>query len=75
MEKKRLLIADASEEFRMALQEYLQDTYVICSCREGNETLQVLESFKPDVMIVNVMLPGVDEGTEERDFDRTGAIR
>lgn len=60
MEKKRLLIADASEEFRMALQEYLQDTYVICSCREGNETLQVLESFKPDVMIVNVMLPGVD---------------
>ena len=48
MEKKRLLIADASEEFRMALQEYLQDTYVICSCREGNETLQVLESFKPD---------------------------
>ena len=60
MEKKRLLIADASEEFRMVLQEYLQDAYVIRSCREGNEVLQVLESFKPDVMIVNVMLPGVD---------------
>ena len=60
MEKKRLLIADASEDFRMALQEYLQDSYVIRCCWEGNEVLQTLESFEPDVMIINVMLPGVD---------------
>lgn len=60
MEKKRLLIADASEEFRMALQESLQGAYMIRACREGSEVLEVLESFKPDVMIVNVMLPGVD---------------
>lgn len=60
MEKKKLLIADASEDFRMALQEYLQDSYVIRCCWEGNEVLQVLESFKPDVMVISVMLPGVD---------------
>ncbi len=60
MEKKKLLIADASEDFRVALQEYLQDSYVIRCCWEGNEVLQVMESFKPDVMILGVMLPGVD---------------
>lgn len=76
MEKKKLLIADAGEEFRMALQEYLQDSYFIRLCREGNETLQALESFKPDVMILDVMLPGVDGVTllqraEERGLHTT----
>lgn len=60
MEKKKLLIADAGEEFPMALQDYLQDFYQIRHCREGNEALQMMESFKPDVMILDVMLPGVD---------------
>ena len=63
MGKKKLLIADASEEFRMALQEYLQDSYYIRSCRDGDETLEVMESFKPDVMILDVLLPGVDGAT------------
>ena len=60
MEKKKLLIAVAGEDFRMALQGYLQDSYFIRLCREGNETLQALESFRPDVMVLDVMLPGVD---------------
>lgn len=60
MEMKKLLIADASEEFRMAMQEYLQDCYIIQTCKEGNETLQILESFRPDVMILDLLLPGVD---------------
>ena len=57
---KKLLIADASEEFRVALQEYLQDSYQIQVCKEGNETLQMLESFLPDLVILDLMLPGVD---------------
>ena len=60
MGKKKLLIADASEEFRMALQEYLQDSYYIKCCRDGDEALEVMESFKPDVMILDVLLPGID---------------
>ena len=60
MEKRKLLIADASEEFRLALQDYLQDSYLIKVCREGKETLQEIESFKPDALILDVMLPGID---------------
>ena len=60
LEMKRILIADSSEEFRWALQEYLQDTYLVRACREGNEVLQLMESFKPDVLILDMLLPGVD---------------
>ena len=60
MEMKKLLIADAGEEFRMTLQEYLQDRYLIKVCREGNETLHMLETFRPDVVILDLLLPGVD---------------
>ena len=60
MEMKKLLIADAGEEFRMALQDYLCDRYIIQVCKEGNETLQLMESFRPDVVILDLLLPGVD---------------
>lgn len=60
MEMKKLLIADAGEEFRAALQDYLRDRYIIQVCKEGNETLQVMESFRPDVVILDLLLPGVD---------------
>lgn len=60
LEMKRILIADSSEEFRASLQEYLQDTYLVKVCREGNEALQLMESFKPDVLILDMLLPGVD---------------
>lgn len=73
---KKLLIADAGEEFRLALQEYLQESYLIKVCRDGNEALQTMESFKPDVMILDLLLPGVDGVTllqraEERGFHTT----
>lgn len=60
MEKRKLLIADAAEEFRMALHDYLQDSYLIKVCKEGNETLQAIDSFEPDALILDVMLPGID---------------
>ena len=60
MEMKKLLIADAGEEFRMALQDYLCDRYIIQVCKEGTETLQLMESFRPDVVILDLLLPGVD---------------
>lgn len=44
----------------MSLQEYLMDAYCIKVCREGNETLQMIESFRPDVVILDLLLPGVD---------------
>lgn len=60
MRKLKLLIADAGEEFRLALEERLHNTYTICGSGEGNEAMALLRSFRPDVMILDLMLPGLD---------------
>ena len=60
MEKKKLLIADQSEEFRQALQAYLQEDYDIKVCWEGHETQKILQDFQPDLLILDLMLPGLD---------------
>lgn len=56
----KLLIADSSEEFRFALAQQLAGSYAIRMCRQGKEALEMFYSFKPDVMVVDLMLPELD---------------
>ena len=56
----KLLIAEGTESLRIALVESLQGAYRIHSCGEGNEALDQICSFKPDVVILDLMLPGLD---------------
>lgn len=57
---KRILIADASEEFRMSLAEQLRKNYVV-ECRDnGDDALEFLRGSRPDVLILDLMLPGID---------------
>lgn len=60
LRKLKLLISDASEEFRLALADRLKNEYVIRMCGEGNETLVLLRTFRPDVMVLDLTLPGLD---------------
>jgi len=60
MEKRKLLIADQSEELCLALADVLQSEYHIKLCLEGQETLQMLRSFRPDILVLDMMLPGLD---------------
>ena len=60
MEMLKLLIADAGEGFRQALSEQLRGTYRIRVCREGRETLEMMLAFKPDLVVLDMMLPGLD---------------
>lgn len=60
MEKKKLLIADGTEEFRLALSEALQEAYHVRSCKSGKEALSILHSYHPDVLVLDLMLPELD---------------
>jgi two-component system response regulator (stage 0 sporulation protein A) len=60
MEKRKILIADPSESFCVALTDALRGAYQVRSCREGNEALGILQSFRPDILILDLMLSGVD---------------
>lgn len=60
MEKRKLLIADGSEEFRTHLADVLSGQYRIHTCADGVQALEELKSFSPELMILDLMLPGLD---------------
>lgn len=60
MQSRKLLIAESSEEYRVALAEALTGEYHVCTCADGIQALQMLRSFQPDVLVLDLMLPGMD---------------
>lgn len=57
---KKLLIADTGEEFAAALREALQAHYCVEVCRDGATAFDLLKTFCPDVLILDLLLPGID---------------
>lgn len=60
MEKLKLLIAEGAEDFRLALADMLRGAYNIRHCADGNQAQALIHSFKPDVLVLDLMLPGLD---------------
>ena len=55
-----ILIADGAESFCSALSEELQHKHRVCTCAGGREALESIRTFRPDVIILDLMLPEVD---------------
>lgn len=60
MEPLKMLIADGAEEFRLPLAEACRGKYIVRTCRDGYEALELLRSFDPDVLVLDLMLSGLD---------------
>ena len=60
MEMLKLLIADTGEEFRQALADQVRGAYRIRVCQEGHQTLETLLTYKPELVVLDMMLPGLD---------------
>ena len=60
LEMLKLLIADSGEEFRETLAQQLRGTFRVRVCQEGNQTLDMILSYKPDLLVLDMMLPGLD---------------
>ena len=60
LEMLKLLIADTVEEFRQSLADQVRGAYRIRICQEGHQTLETILSFKPDLVVLDMMLPGLD---------------
>lgn len=60
MDLLKLLIADDCDEFRQALADSLSNSYVVRACRSGDQTLELLHSFRPDILVTDLMLSGLD---------------
>ena len=64
MENKRtVLLADASEDFRILLRESIEragDFTVIGSVGDGLEAVELVQKEQPDLLVMDVVLPGLD---------------
>lgn len=60
MEKRKLLIVDSSEEYLSALSDSLRSSYHLRLCRDGMDALNIIRSFQPDLLVTELMLPGLD---------------
>lgn len=56
----KVLIAEENEEFRCALAENMRGLYHVRTCRNGSEALELLHSFLPDVLVLDLLLPELD---------------
>ncbi len=55
-----IFVADASEDFRLTLTEQLRQEYMVYDCDNGQTALEALYRQRPDVLILDLMLPGID---------------
>jgi two-component system response regulator (stage 0 sporulation protein A) len=61
--RRTVLLVDANEEFRTMLREEIDQTEeftVMGSVGDGMEALQLVEQKKPDLILMDVILPGLD---------------
>lgn len=57
---QRLLVADNSDTFAEALCGRLCDSFEIKRCDDGRDVMALLREFQPDLLLLDLMLPGCD---------------
>ncbi|MEK4147891.1 response regulator transcription factor [Robertmurraya sp. FSL W8-0741] len=60
-DRDRILIVDDDPDIRNILELYLEkEGFKITSVIEGSEAIDVLDGFSPDLIILDIMMPGLD---------------
>jgi CheY-like chemotaxis protein len=60
MGKKILLVEDEKELRALYREELKEEGYEIMPARDGDEALQKLEKLHPDLVLLDIVLPGLD---------------
>ena len=60
MDKLKVMIADGEMELLEDLSSALAGLYHVRIAREGHEALTLLRSFAPDILVLDMLLPGLD---------------
>jgi len=58
--RKRILIVDDDEAIRRLLKRLLADQYQLAEAPTGEDALEVLPRFGPDLVMLDIMMPGID---------------
>lgn len=61
MQGQRILVVDDHPEIVDLVKSYLErDGYEVATAYSGQEVLPLVESFAPDLIVLDLMLPGID---------------
>ena len=61
MARRRVLVIDDDRNIVQLVRMYLEkDGYQVAVAHDGDEALEVARSFKPDLVVLDIMLPGLD---------------
>ncbi len=60
--KKTIMVVDDSILIRNEIGKLLEGTdyEVVCQCRSGEEALETYEKIVPDIVTMDIILPGID---------------
>lgn len=59
-QKGRILIVDDNATNIAILEEVLAEHYFLRAAASGEETLEILKEFHPDIILLDIMMPGID---------------
>jgi CheY-like chemotaxis protein len=72
MEKRKVLIVDDDAGVRESLRMVLKELYEPRLTNSGEEALTVLPDFRPDLVLLDVLMPGLDGLEVLERLKRTG---
>ena len=58
--KHTILAVDDSPTNIAVMQEMLADDYTLKTAASGEEALEIAPDFRPDIVLLDIMMPGID---------------
>ena len=71
----RILLVEDNPTNVEIIEEALEENYCLKVATTGEEALQVTEDFRPDLVLLDVMMPGIDGNEVCRRMRANGALR
>ncbi len=70
MDKKKILIIDDEKDFTAIVRLNLQSTnqYEVKEVNDSTEALSAAREFNPDLIILDILMPGIDGGSVAREL-------
>lgn len=56
----KILIVDDDRSFAEMIRTFLEDDYEVITARSGEECLEKIEEEEPDLVLLDLMMPGMD---------------
>lgn len=60
MDKKKILVADDEPDVRLLVRRLLGKDYIVLEANDGKEAIDIARSQKPDLILMDLMMPEMD---------------